>query len=474
MRFARIASIGVLTLPFLACGSDGGDADADKNLGGEPGPFAQVTEVALDQNRGALHGEVYRLPMSTDTIRFASGSDEFYYVELPGDDHGLRISRRARQPLPTNVIIPHPTIEQSSSVVWTKDIPDTLPNGEAGSFNTAGTLAFPLADGGLAFLSTTPAFHTFVRVFDAAGNVRLDAIVQDFLDLKSWIPLPDGGFAGIVNVQPPAAGSIETQTVRAAVVNFGPNGVERSRLTFTDLRLPDADSPGLGTEDRPPGTGRPVISAIAAMPDNGVDYVGAFELTRLVPCGDATKTHPRTPDAVECKGSQYGFVTFVGRADVSGRTVWEHRYGRAYLEPPPGLTNAAATPDGSLWLSGQINTGVFGNEPSDTLQGLLARFDKDGNRQFVHAIPFGKAPGVLALRGTTTIDTLIPRADGSTEAIFHAPDEPCRLLHVEPTGDVSRVQILEPGSGGCNVVVSPTTVGYAPRPTNAELVRLAD
>ncbi len=207
-------------------------------------------------------------------------------------------------------------------------------------------------------------------------------------------PLPSGDLAVFVN----AAVTPSTSTTDLVMLAAA-DGKEKSRTHVSAL---------------PPSPRPPIINGVAVTPDGGI------------------------------VGVTYASVL---RFDAAGTLSWTNQQGEGANNQ---YTDVASLSDGSILVTG------FTEDDNRFAQAVAVRYSGDGHLQWWKSYPDGKAPGIRFLMHLTTFDAIVSLAGGAASVVMHTLNG-CRLLRLEPSGAISRVQNLDPS--GTRIECSPRTLG---------------
>lgn len=248
----------------------------------------------------------------------------------------------------------------------------------------------PLPDGGAIVLAR--ATGTRVMRFGGDGSLKWDRTVDGEFASETGSEVLTSGDIALFVATTPAPGSLESPTTDLVILG-GTDGMEKSRTKKTLL------------------AGHPTFNAVAATPDGGVIAASATN-------------------------------ALVSRFDAAGKLLWSTE---SNLDNHPSFASIAYLSDGSILATGTVSDEGMGQ--NNHTQALAAHYGGDGHLQWSKAYPFGPAPGATFAEGQTLFDAIVPHGGGAASVVMHVPSG-CRLLWLESSGAITRVQFLDGlGSG---------------------------
>lgn len=411
----------------------------------EPATMAEVVEFPFDQPLGTQRDSVWQVaaPEASD---FALSTDDGLFARTDTPDalgvqvHKVPLTDPTGTPLWTYVATGHmrignPKIHAAPDggfvLVGAAEIPAGYPNGNYGIH-----IARVAEDG--AELWT----HTIPESRDAGASLLLA-----------------NGAVAVAFDTTPGAGSISDP--EHFVVMIGDGGGEVWRTAIPAEHVESADHPGTPNGPLGPGYGIPVLQALSETSDGGLIVAGYYQFSRAIECG--SQLDPTDPVTESCGSSNEN--GFVGRLAPTGALTWTRRLGFAYDGGHAVFRFVAALSDGSVLATGNFIPESFASQIAH-IQALAVRYAADGELQWSKAFPFGPAPGVN-LGAWTSFGVVVARDGGTADVILEPPLEvrTCRLLRVEASGEISRVQMLD--GDGCEVRPLGSDLAYRNRPPAA-------
>lgn len=420
----------------------------------EDGPIAEVVEVGFDVPLGPQRATAW-----TVDARRTSGSGFEGCFALSRDDglffqtHDLVIEKRGHGPLTDPALWSHPADELRQCPVI-----QAMPDGGAlvvgGAYATTAPDPFPITRLGS---DGAPLWTHLIADHDP---------VVESAEVAST-PMTAGGIAFSYRSY--------SEAIPAFVVRLDAAGQEVWRTEIPKMLVASADAIGHQQGPGSPGSGVPTVLALSEAPDGGLFFTGRYWFMRGIACGSESDPRNPLPGGLVCNSTARNGL--VGRLDAAGHLLWVRRLGHAYAGGSLIFEFAAALTDGSVLATGWI---IPEQEWADLLhlQALAARYDGAGRLQWAKAFPWGPAPGGTFV-DQSKFDAVVAREGGSADVVLrppagHAPSgDSCRLLRFEPSGEISRIQILE--YQGCEPRTEGADLAYAysPNPTSALISKLA-